>query len=63
MMSVDFPCRCGHLRPDHRLDFNAGIQGCKVYIKNKNGSGYAWCGCYNYTPDNLKYLEELSKKK
>ena len=41
----------------HRMDM-VGAQGCKVYP-----DGHSWCGCFQYVPDNLKYLELLSDSK
>jgi hypothetical protein len=54
----DFPCTCGHDKNEHRLDFPKGSQGCTIYLEK-----YIWCGCYNYVPDNLKYLEQKYEKR
>jgi hypothetical protein len=52
-MAIDFPCKCGHSKKEHRLS-NKGNLGCMVL--NYFTDNYD--GCWKYIPDNLKYLEQ-----
>jgi hypothetical protein len=50
-VDADYPCVCGHKMSKHRMDM-IGSQGCTIYPNEHH-----WCGCYQFVPDNLMYLE------
>lgn len=61
-MTIDFPCKCGHKRSDHKYD-SYGQLICGIY----NGVTPSYLSaylddCVAYTPDNLKYLEQKYDK-
>ena len=63
-LSDKFPCKCGHSKKVH------GYAGPPIGEGWCNGKGMPkdvglknTCQCYEYTPDNLKYLEQMAKTK
>ena len=53
-------CRCGHSKTDHNFFVSANLSNfCNVCYKLVIGKPIG-TNCYNYIPDNLRYLEELS---
>ncbi|MGH7974753.1 MAG: hypothetical protein ACREBR_04460 [bacterium] len=62
-LSPKFPCRCGHPRNFHQyVGVPIGDEWCEGVIFRDRGPTGA-CSCECYVPDNLKYLEQCSKKK
>jgi hypothetical protein len=56
-MQVDFPCVCGHGMDFHIINSSRVWDNCKAcHI------GPAKVSFHTYKPDNLKYLEQLSKE-
>ena len=58
-----FPCKCGH---SWKLHDWAGIPIGDEYCngEGRNSKYYSSrCDCMYYVPDNLKYLEQMSKKR
>ena len=57
----NFPCICGHKEKSH---FVMTMLGGSAWCIERNGKdNFDECDCRKYSPDNLKYLEQLSKKK
>lgn len=57
----NFPCNCGHRKTNHH-EINAPIWD--TWCVGRNGSdNFKVCDCNKYIPDNLKYLEQMSKKR
>jgi len=58
-----FPCRCGHAKSFH------DHVGAPIFEEWCNGDGLntkyysSLCDCNKYISDNLKYLEQQSKKR
>jgi hypothetical protein len=52
-------CKCGHLKEEHNFFSNGYDNFCDVCYRLVIGKPIG-TNCYNYTPDNLRYLEELS---
>jgi hypothetical protein len=59
-----YPCVCGHNKEVH------ASAGAPIWEEWCDGKELPWdlewenvCECYSYHPDNLRYLEQLSKKK
>lgn len=66
-MTKDFPCQCSHPR---NLHYHVEWTGCAAVIStfisyqvgnNKPYDNAHRCLCKEYTADNLRYLEEMSK--
>lgn len=60
----DIPCKCGHLKVRHEYDKRHNQFVCMV----KNDPSVRMLAtyadeCFNYTPDNLTYIEQLAKRK
>jgi hypothetical protein len=67
-MQIDFPCICGHILEMHPkwIRGNRGSDCCEGCWKaNPNRTRYEILqqSCKRFIPDNLKYLEQLSKIK
>jgi hypothetical protein len=61
-----FPCECGHSKRMHGwAGPTIGDEWCngKPKISKNKYVSYSMCDCDQYRPDNLKYLEQMSKKK
>jgi hypothetical protein len=62
-LSNKFPCQCGHSRKLHGFAGPPiGDWWCDGVIHRTKNIEYL-CDCECYVPDNLKYLEQESKKK
>lgn len=51
------PCTCGHSRKVHKLVTYAA-EGHLICMCKGNSTLVDDCRCYEYKPDNLKYLED-----
>lgn len=72
---MNFPCKCGHVKDRHYDEdnddqmINEGIGHCQEYVREGHhcsSCGYDpddYCPCVAYTPDNLKYLEQIYDQK
>ena len=65
---LNFPCQCGHSKDSHEMTGPPINDGWCNWEKKEESSveGYYLkynCDCNWYIPDNLKYLEQQSKKK
>ena len=58
----NFPCSCGHSWSNH--DWAGPSIGDEFCNSESINTEYwsALCDCMHYTPDNLRYLEQMSKK-
>lgn len=60
-MQINFPCVCGHLRVVHHTIASCGewlVCMCKGIDTLTDD-----CNCYQFKPDNLKFLECESERK
>jgi len=63
-LSDNFPCTCGHNKNFHKeCGPPIGESWCDGKGLPKGVGIYDTCDCFNYVADNLKYLEQMSKKK
>lgn len=63
---LNFPCQCGHKELAHSVSplYMGGDTYCLGdNFKETNPTKIFACDCEKYIPDNLKYLEQMSKKK
>lgn len=62
-ISKTFPCKCGHAKSFHDwAGPSIGDEWCNA--EGRNTKYYSSrCDCQCYVPDNLKYLEQMSKKR
>jgi hypothetical protein len=54
----DYPCICGHVAGQHTMDKTNIFKFCLIEIV----SGCD-CACNDFTPDNLKYLENRLERR
>ena len=58
-----FPCQCGHSKEVHgSCGPPIGEEWCEGKGLPKDVGWKNSCQCYRYVSDNLKYLEQISKK-
>jgi len=57
-----FPCSCGHIKKSH-YEVGAPIWEEWCTGKQEGKVRSKLCDCIKYVSDNLKYLEQQSKKK
>lgn len=60
----NIPCRCGHIKKDHKSSID-NFELC--WNGWPDGSDESFnlerCFCWQYKPDNLKYLEQIYEKR
>lgn len=62
-LSPKFPCECGHPKKLHGwAGVSIGGEWCDARHCDRDNC-HIRCRCAVFIPDNLKYLEQLSKKK
>ena len=64
-LSNKFPCQCGHKRVVHSTSplYMGGDTWCLGDTVKDSLHDQFSCFCEKYIPDNLKYLEQISKKR
>lgn len=57
---LTFPCHCGHSKKMH---IDMGSEEYEGWCNGMNKRDKWFCGCEDYKPDNLKFLEQRFKEK
>lgn len=61
-MGDKIPCRCGHNKDKHWFSHNKFVS-CHYGLREKTPDNMAYCPCYEFVEDNLKYLEIKLREK